>query len=54
MKKKNDKKTLAQRIVEANVLGNGNLMSVTPSDVLSKSFEVYSNEELTEENEDKE
>ena len=54
MKKKNNKKTLVQRIAEANVLGDGNLVSVTPADVLIKSFEAYGNEELVEDNEDNE
>ncbi|MBZ4646133.1 MAG: hypothetical protein PWR27_1731 [Petroclostridium sp.] len=52
MKPRDEKKTLAQRIVEANVLGDGNLVSISPADVLVKSFEAYGNEETEEIQED--
>ncbi len=58
---KDEKKSLTQRMAEANVLGDGNLVNVKPSDVLIKTFEDYdesSNEinrqdELETENEQK-
>ncbi|MDK2801672.1 MAG: hypothetical protein PWP27_1390 [Clostridiales bacterium] len=48
MEEKKSKKSLVQRIVEANILGDGNLVNVKPSDVLIQSFEAYGSEELEE------
>ncbi len=40
-KMKDKKKSLMQRLAEVDVLGDGNLVNVKPSDVLIKSFEDY-------------
>ncbi|MGE4283112.1 MAG: hypothetical protein AB7G87_05255 [Clostridia bacterium] len=45
MEQKNDKKPLVQRVVEANILGDGNLYSITSTEVLAKSFDAYSTDE---------
>ncbi|WHH57241.1 hypothetical protein [Petroclostridium sp. X23] len=54
MVQKNIKKPLVQRILEANVLGDGNLYSVTPTDVLSKSFQSDISEQGNSDNNEEE
>ncbi|MCG8502118.1 MAG: hypothetical protein MJB12_17175 [Firmicutes bacterium] len=51
MGKKSRKKSLAQKMADVNVLGDGNLLNVKPSDVLMESFKDYDEKEKTYEGE---
>lgn len=45
MKEKDPNKSFSQRMAKVDVLGDGNLYTVNPSDVLIKTFEKYGNQE---------
>jgi|GEM_PF-2332069 len=49
MNNKENKKPLFERLSDVNILGDGNLFNIKPSDVIIKSFESEFNQETPEE-----